>query len=95
MKKILLQIKDNKLHFLIKKRLNTEQKNLMNTNVISQNELVFSDEYILQNKNLIHLFVKELIEDYNVNIIVIKEFEIASLVLGIIKNIAKLRFSKK
>ena len=90
MKKILLQIKDNKLYFLLKKRLNTEQKNLINTNVISQNELVFSDEYILQNKNIVHHFINELIEDYNINIIVIKEFEIASLILQVTTNINKI-----
>lgn len=87
MKKILLQIKDNKLHFSLKKRLNTEQKNLINTNVISENELVFSDEYIIQNKLLVHNFIKELVNDYNINTIVIKEFEIAPLVLLVTTNI--------
>ena len=87
MKKILIQIKDNKLHFSLKKRLNTEQKSLINTNVISENELVFSDEYIVQNKILVHNFIKELIIDYNINTIVIKEFEIAPMVLYISSNI--------
>ena len=41
--KIFIEIKDNKLNFRIRKRLNNEQKNLLNTNIISQNELVFSD----------------------------------------------------
>jgi len=85
--KILLQIKDNKLFFSIKKRLNTEQKNLMNTNVINQNELVFSDEYIMQNIKLVHNFIKELIKDYNVNTIIIKESQIALLILHICSNI--------
>ena len=58
--KILLQIKDNKLYFSKKIRLNSEQKSLINTNVISQNELVFSDEYIINNIKLVHNFVKEL-----------------------------------
>lgn len=89
--KILLQIKDNKLFFSIKKRLNTEQKNLINTNVISQNELVFSDEYIIQNIKIVHNFLKELIKDYNVDTIVIKEYEIAPLVLHISSNISNLK----
>ena len=85
--KILLQIKDNKLFFSIKKRLNTEQKSLINTNVISQNELVFSDEYIVQNIKIVHNFLKELINDYQINTLVIKESEIAPLVLHISSNI--------
>lgn len=88
--KILLQIKDNKLFFSIKKRLNTEQKSLINTNVISQNELVFSDEYIVQNIKIVHNFLKELINDYQINTLVIKEFEIAPLVLHISSNITNI-----
>ena len=90
MKKILLQIKNNKLHFSIKKRLNSEQKNLINTNVISENELVFSDDYIVQNKIIVHNFIKELVNDYNINTIVIKEFEITPLVLLIASNISNI-----
>ncbi|MBE6156799.1 MAG: class B sortase [Firmicutes bacterium] len=91
MVKILLQIKDNKLFFSIRKRLNTEQKNLINTNVISQNELVFSDEYIMQNVKLVHAFIKELINDYNVNTLVIKEFSIAPLILHVSSNVPKIK----
>ena len=77
MKKILLQIKNNKLFFSIKRRLNTEQKNLINTNVISQNELVFSDEYIEANIKIVHNFIKELINDYDIDTIVIRECPIS------------------
>jgi len=89
--KIFLQIKDNKLFFSIRKRLNNEQKNLINTNVISQNELVFSDEYIIQNIKLVHGFIKELINDYNINTLVIKESEIAPLVLHVCSKINNLK----
>ena len=91
MMKILFQIKSNKLFFSIKKRLNTEQKSLINTNVISQNELVFSDEYIIQNMKLVHGFIKELVNNYNIDTIVIKESEIAPLVLHISSNIQPLK----
>jgi sortase B len=89
--KVLIQIKDNKMCFSIRKRLNNEQKNLINTNVISQNELVFSDEYILANIKLVRSFVKELASDYNANTIVIKEFDIAPLVLRIVANISSFK----
>ncbi len=88
--KVFLQIKENKLFFSIRKRLNTEQKNLINTNVISQNELVFSDEYIKKNAKLVHNFLKELVSDYKIDTIVIKEMEIAPLILHVCTNIQKI-----
>ena len=91
MKKILIQLKNNEIFFSLKRRLNTEQKNLMNTNVISQDELVFSDEYMCQNYKLVHYFIKELIDDYNINTLIIKEFEIAPLILKITSNIQELK----
>ena len=65
--KILIQIKENKLFFQIRRRLNTDQKNLINTNIISENELVFSDEYIVQNIKLVQTFLKELINNNNLD----------------------------
>ena len=91
MVKIRLQINDNKITFSIRKRLNTEQKNLINTNIISQNELVFSSEYIVQNIKLVHSFIKELVNDYNIDTIIIKELEIAPLVLHITSSIPNIK----
>lgn len=88
--KILIQIKDNKLFFQIRRRLNTEQKNLMNTNIISENELVFGDEYIIQNMKIVHSFIKELVNSNNINTIVIKESLIAPLILHITSHIPKI-----
>ena len=88
--KILFQIKEGKLFVQEKKRLKQEQKNLINTNVISQNELVFSDEYILQNKKIVNNFIKELVNDYALETLVIKEFKIAPLILEVTANIPKL-----
>ena len=90
MVKVLIQIKDNKLFFQIRKRLNNDQKNLINTNIISENELVFSDEYIIQNSKIVHNFIKELVNSNNLNTLVIKESSLAELVLYICKNIPKL-----
>jgi len=91
MTKILIQIKENKLYFQIRKRLNTEQKNLINTNIISHDELVFSDEYIVQNIKLFHTFIKELINNNNLDTIIIKESSIAPLILHVISNISKIK----
>ena len=88
--KLLFQIKDNCLFIQEKKRLKNDQKNLINTNVISENELLFSDEYISQNKKLIQSFIQELVNNYNVNTLIIKELEIAPLILNVLTNISNL-----
>lgn len=89
--KILIQLKENKLFFQIRRRLNTEQKNLMNTNIISENELVFGDEYIIQNMKLVHTFIKELVNNNNIDTIVIKESLIAPLILHVSSHIPKIK----
>lgn len=89
--KILIQLKDNKLFFQIRRRLNTEQKSLINTNIISENELVFSDEYIIQNIKIVHTFLKEFINNNNIDTIVIKESVIAPLVLHVTTNITNIK----
>ncbi len=91
MNKLLFQIKDNKLFVQIKKRLNTDQKNIINTNVISQNELLFSDEYIAENIKIMRSFLKELVNDYNIDTLVIKESNIAPLILEVITGITKIK----
>ena len=88
--KLLFQIKNNSLFIQEKKRLKDEQKNLINTNVISENELLFSDEYIIQNKTIIHSFIQELVNSYNVNTLIIKELEVAPLMLSVLKDIPRL-----
>lgn len=89
--KILIQIKDNKLFFQVRRRLSTDQKNLINTNIISENELVFSDEYIVQNLKLVHSFLKELINNNNLDTLVIRESKIAPLILHATANISKIK----
>ena len=88
--KILFQIKDNKLYAKIRYRLNTDQKSLINTNVISQNELVFSDEYVASNIQLIHNFLKELVLSYNIDTLIIRESSIAPLVIHVASHIPSL-----
>lgn len=88
--KLFIEIKDNKLNFRIRKRLNNEQKNLLNTNIISQNELVFSDEYLLDNKKIVASFLRELVKEAKIKIITIREYDIAPLILDIIKYIPEI-----
>lgn len=60
MKKILIKIQDNSLVVKERIKLSTEYKSILNTNVISCNELVFSDDYIENNKKIVATFLDEL-----------------------------------
>ena len=84
MKKIAIEINEKTLFF--KYRTNKPvQANLLNTNVISNNELVFSDEYIAKNERIVSLFVADLFEENGIVDVVISNNDIAELVIGLFK----------
>lgn len=84
MKKVTILIQDKALVF--KYRTNKPVAvNLLNTNIITNNELVFSDEYIAQNKKIVGLFISDLIKEKNINEVVISSNEMAELMLSVLK----------
>ena len=86
MKKINIQIKDTSLYFRYRvKKL--DEPNLLNTNVISNNELVFSDEYILNNLKIVRLFITDLVKDENINSIIVSNSDIAEIAIELVKNV--------
>lgn len=86
MKKITIAIKDNSLIF--KFRTNKPVgPNLLNTNVISNNELVFSDEYIKENSKLVSLFICDLFKEREIKEVVISNNELGILMIDIIKKL--------
>lgn len=85
--KVLVKIKDDKLTFLNKKKLNAEYKNMLNTNVISNDELVFSDQYIKENYKIIATFLSELIKTYNLTTLSFQNMEVAALLFPILNKI--------
>jgi len=96
--KILFKIKDNSLQVLNRKKLNSEYKNMLNTNVISNNELVFSDDYIKSNYRIMVSFVNGLINEYHISKIIFQNNEVASLLMPLIpnlKNVTSLYFSSE
>ena len=96
--KILFKIKNNSLQVLNRKKLNSEYKNMLNTNVISNNELVFSDEYIKSNYRIVISFVNGLISEYHITKLEFQNNEVASLLMPFIpnlKNITSLYFSSE
>lgn len=86
MKKILIGIKNNALTFKYKKTSDKINNNLVNTNIITDNELVFSDVYIDENKKIVTSFVRELIDQYNISQLIIKESDITFTALDLINN---------
>lgn len=91
MKKVLIGIKDHALTFKYKKSTDKINQNLMNTNIITDNELVFSDEYIEQNKKIVISFVKELIETYSIKQLIIKESALTFTAIELINNSDKVK----
>lgn len=86
MKKILIKIHNNVLIFKERKKLSTEYKSIINTNVISCNELVFSDEYMINSQKLVSAFLIELARSNNIDTILIETDELSSMVLDVIKD---------
>ena len=62
--KVLLE-KDRISFSYYKKPLSNKKQDLLNTNIISRNELTFTEDYLIDNSKMVRGFIKELIEDQN------------------------------
>ena len=82
MKTVLISINNDTLIFKINKANNKKRENLMDTNIIANNELVFSYEYILSNSKIVGLFIKEIIEERKITKIVVDKFEMFKILEG-------------
>ena len=97
-KKILISIHNNSIIFSYKTNNSSISNDLINTNIISNNELIFSDIYIEENKKIISSFIKELSIQYNINKVIISKMELAPLVLSMLKkavNITELEIKEE
>ena len=97
MKKILISLNNETINFRYKIDKTKEEKDLtktlLNTNVICNDELLFSDHYLKNNSNIMTSFLKELIKEKKISKLVIEEFDIVPIILDItngIKYITKL-----
>ncbi len=86
MKKVVVIIDDNSLSFKYRNNKPTNE-NLLNTNVISNNELIFSDEYIKENRKLVGLFIADLAKEKGIHNISISTCELAELLFNLFKGI--------
>ncbi len=84
-KKILISIANNCIIFSYKTNNSTISNELINTNIISNNELIFSDIYMKDNAKILSSFIKELSIQYNTNKAIISKIELAPLVLTLLK----------
>ena len=71
MVKILLEIVSNSLVISINEKPSLPEK-LLDTNIISHDKLAFSDTYIYNNAKIVSLFIKDLMNEKEINHILIK-----------------------
>lgn len=84
-KKILISIHNNNIIFSYKTNNSSISNDLINTNIISNNELIFSDVYIKENLKILSSFIKELSIQYNINKAIISKIELTPLILQLLK----------
>src|SRR5574344_270269 len=77
--KILISINNDTILFTYNYNDNKTYESLMNTNVISNNELVFSDEYIINNSKIVGLFINDLIIDKKIDKIIIAKYSMFAI----------------
>ena len=97
MKKIIIRLQANSLFFSYQKNKNVRE-DLMNTNIISDSELIFSDDYILDNSQIVMPFFKELCDMNKINTLTFQNCDIACFMLKYfkgIKLIEKIRIKKE
>ena len=96
-KKILIRLQANSLFFSYQKS-KTIREDLMNTNIISDSELIFSDDYIEDNDKIVMPFFKELCEMNHITTLTFQNCDIACFILKYfkgIKLIQKVRIKKE
>ena len=84
--KLVFKIKDKSLYIKEKVKLSTNNKNLLNTNVISSDELIFSLDYLQNNVKITSSFINELTKSYKIDTIIIEKLEFTETILNIVKN---------
>lgn len=85
MRKLLFRIKNNSLLVKERVKLNEEFKNNLNTNVISCNELIFSDEYLINNEKIVSVFLQELTNNYSIDTLIVEKMVFLEILLKVFK----------
>ena len=82
MKKILVLLENNSLYFTYKTN-QTVREDLMNTNIISNSELIFGEDYIRDDQKIVIPFFQELVAMNKIDTIVFQNSKLASFLLTI------------
>lgn len=85
MKKILIHIQNHSLIFSYQHK-QTIREDFMNTNIISDSELVFTDDYLTTNKKIVLPFFKELALMNKIDTLVFQNVELAFFLIDFFKN---------
>ena len=91
MKRYLLLIKKNYLFFSYKEDLERDVEILINTNVISDNEIVFSQEYINNNPKIVTIFINELCLNHNITKVSFEKNQLAIELFDIINKCSNIK----
>ncbi len=89
MNKILIKVVGKNLVFC-KYHINRKEPNLNSTNIIDTNNIIFTDEYILSNLELVAAFIKVIVLKYNINCGSIQEYDIALPIIKLLKQIPEI-----
>lgn len=89
MKKVLISIDNQNLNISYKNHKKMRE-DLINTNIISDNELLFGSDYLENNQKIVALFLKELCEMKQLSKVVFDNNELALFLLPFFKNNSKI-----
>lgn len=84
MQKILIEIKNQYLEFFNVTSKAYISNDLLNTNIISNNKLLFSKDYILENLKMVSSFIKEITIDKNIETIYLNDLSMISIICQLI-----------
>ncbi|MCI8575340.1 MAG: class B sortase [Bacilli bacterium] len=87
MKKVLISIENNNLKLTYKNHRKMRE-DLINTNIISDNELIFGIDYLQNNQKIVSLFLKELCDMKHLNHVIFDNNELTFFMLPFFKNIS-------
>jgi len=89
MKKVLVSIDKYNLKISYKNHRKMRE-DLINTNIISDNELIFGTDYLQNNQKIVSLFLKELCEMKHLNKVIFDNNELTFFMLPFFKNISSI-----
>lgn len=85
--RILIKFKDDKLLFACRKRLNSDDKTIINTNLISNDEIFFTDDYINNNPVVVSSFLNALVKNYSITTLSFQTMDVAEAFINIINKL--------